>query len=164
MNLIRLLPPAVALVLVGTWLGIQLLAISTMASENGVLRKAIAAARLLATGGHAKAVDKLARDTGRLEWPKLAAVAAEMQKSGGLGDLRTMVHLQQRLRSMTREELVAALDEIAATELPAASRAALEPLLIGPLLEKDPALVLTRFTDRLDDHDDAMDRQLAVAL
>jgi len=166
-NLIRPLPPAVALVLVGTWLGIQLLAISTMESENGVLRKAIAAARLLAAGGkggHAKAADKLARDTGPLDWAKLAAVAAEMQKSGGLGDLRTMVHLQQRLRGMTREELVAALDEIAAIELPAASRAALEPLLIGPLLEKDPALVISRFTERLDNHDDAMDRQLAVAL
>lgn len=167
MNFIRLLPPAVALVLVGTWLGIQLLAISAVESENEGVRKAIAAARLIAArgeGGHAKTADKPGKDKGPLDWPKLAGVLADMQKSGGLGDLRTMLRLQQRVRTMTREELVAALDEIAALELPAASRAILEPLLIAPLLEKDPALVLTRFTQRLDEHDDAMDRQLAVAL
>jgi hypothetical protein len=37
-------------------------------------------------------------------------------------------------------------------------------LLIGPLMVKDPALVLARFTDRLGDPDEAMEQQLADAL
>ena len=168
MNLIRLLPPAAALVLVGAWLGILRLSIAAMEAQNGMLRKHIAAARLVGSTGEgaqaSTAADKLAKDGGPLDWPKLAGVVAEMQKSGGLGDLRTMVHLQQRLRTMSADQLVAALDDIAALGLPAASRAMLEPLLITQLIEQDPALVLARFADRLDEHDDAMNGQLAAAL
>lgn len=166
MNLIRLLPPAAALLLVGTWLGVMRLSIAAADRENAMLRQHIAAARLAAPAGDAshKAADKAAKDSGPLDWRKLAGVVAEMQKSGGLGDLRTMIRLQQRLRTMTREQLAAALDEIAALGLPATSRAALEPLLIGPLVELDPALVLTRFSGRLDDHDEAINQQLAGAL
>ncbi|MEI7953813.1 MAG: hypothetical protein WCJ66_01475 [Verrucomicrobiota bacterium] len=166
-NIIRLLPPAVALVLVGTWLGIVHLSIAAMDGQNAMLSKHIEAARLLSTkggGSQAKAFDKFTRDGTPLDWRKLAGVVVQMQKSGGLGDLRTMVHLQQRLRSMTPEELVAALDEIAALDLPATSRAALEPLLIAPLLEQQPALVLSRLAPRLSDHDEAINRQLALAL
>ena len=167
-NLIRLLPPAVALVIVGTWLVILHLSIASLESQNRMLGQHIAAARL---GGppvsapHAAASsDKLPKDSGPLDWRKLAGVLMERQKSGGLGDLRTIVHFQQRLQTMTREELVAALDEITALELPANSRAMLEELLLAPLIDKDPALVLTRFSSRLDSPDEVMNRLLAMAL
>ncbi|RFC46748.1 MAG: hypothetical protein DUW69_001610 [Verrucomicrobia bacterium] len=166
MNLIRLLPPAVALVLVGTWLGILHLSIAAMDSENRLLRQHIAAARRggpADTHSHAK-TDKPVKDNAPLDWSKLAGGVAWMQKSGGLGDLRTMVHLQQRLQSMTREELVAALDKIATLGLPNTSRAILEPWILAPLIDQDPALVLTRFTTRLGDPDEAMHQQLAAAL
>ena len=166
-NLIRLLPPVVALVLVGTWLGILHLSIAATESQNRMLRAHIAAARLVGparAGNQAKAAEKPAKDGGPLDWRKLAGVVGEMQKSGGLGDLRTMVHFQQRLQTMTREELVAALDEVATLELPAASGAMLEQLLVTPLIDKDPALVLTRFTARLGGPDEAIHRQLAAAL
>jgi len=167
-NLIRLLPPAVALVLVGTWLAIQQLSIAATDSQNRMLREHIAVARLGSPPGSVSsavaASDKLAKDSGPLDWRKLAGVVMERQKSGGLGDLRMIVHFQQRLQTMTREELVAALDEITALELPAASRATLEQLLLAPLIDKDPALVLTRFTSRLGDPDEVMNRQLAAAL
>jgi hypothetical protein len=165
----HLLPPAVALVLVGTWLGVQQLSISALQAEIGMLRKHMAAARLVAPAGdaaHAKtaAADTLAQDRGPRDWVKLAGIAAEMQKSAGIGDLRAMVRMQQRLQAMSRDELVAALDELAAAELPAAARALLEPLLVGPLIAQDPALVLARFTDRLGGPDEAMEQQLADAL
>jgi hypothetical protein len=35
-----------------------------------------------------------------------------------MGDMRTMMRFQQRLQAMTQEELVAALDEIGALDLP----------------------------------------------
>ena len=169
MNLIRLLPPAVALVLVGTWLGVQQLSISAMESENGLLRKAIAAARLVAPAndfahGKTALADKAPADTNPLDWEKLAGQFVELQKSGGTGDPRPMLRFQQRLQAMNRDQILAALDEIAALNLPAASRSLLEQPLITALMEQDPESVLTRFTDRLGGRDEAMDRQLAAAL
>ena len=52
---------------------------------------------------------------------------------------------------MTKEELFAALDQIAALDLPAESRAWLEQMLVEPLDQKDPELALTRFIDRIQD-------------
>ncbi|KAB2642837.1 MAG: hypothetical protein DVB26_01290 [Verrucomicrobia bacterium] len=166
-NLIRLLPPTVALVIVGAWLTVLHLSIAAMESQNRMLGQLIAIARSGGPPGsppHAAASDKSAKASGPLDWRKLAGLVLERQKSGGLGDLRTLLHFQQRLQTMTREELVAALDEITALELPANSRSMLEPLLLAPLIDKDPALVLTRFTSRLDELDEAINRQLAMAL
>lgn len=169
MNLIRLLPPAVALVLVGAWLGVQYLAMAAMESQNAMLRKHIAAARLGTPGseaGYAKgaAPDKPSAATNPLDWEQLAGHLVEIQKGGGTGDPRTLLRFQQRLQAMGEEEILAALDETAALELPAASRSLLELWLIGALIEKNPELVLTRFMARLGDLDAAMDRLLAAAL
>jgi hypothetical protein len=61
---------------------------------------------------------KPAKDKEPLDWKQIAAQFAEMQQSGGMGDMRTMMRFQQRLQAMTQEELVAALDEIGALDLP----------------------------------------------
>ena len=107
---------------------------------------------------------KAAKDKEPLDWKKIAAQFAEMRQSGGMGDMRTMMRFQQRLQAMTKEELVAALDEIAALDLPAESRAMLEQMLAGPLVQKDPELALTRFIDHIQDQNSGMAWQLSNAL
>lgn len=168
MKLIRLLPPVVALCVVGTWIGVQRRSLAAVEQENTLLQKHIAAVRSgagAADPARAKAVaaDKTAKDK-RFDWKKIAEQFSEMQRGGGMGDMRTMLRLQQRLQAMSQQELIAALDEIAGLDLPAASRAMLEQLVMGPLSQKDPELALNRFLDRQqDDQHGMMSWQLANA-
>ncbi len=158
----------VALIIAGSWIGSQRQSIATLEKESEVLRKHIAA-RASGAGADSRqakfaAPGKEAKDKQPLDWKKIAAQFAEMQGSGGMGDMRAMMRFQQRVQAMTKEELVAALDEIAALELPADSRAMLEQMLIGPLAQKDPELALTRFIDRIEDQKSSVVWQLSSAL
>jgi hypothetical protein len=168
-KLIRLLPPVVALLVVGTTFGLQRRSLATIHRENELLQTRIAKARnpdprtdpALAKSA---ASDRAAKDKGPINWKNLAGQLADMQQSGVNGDMRAMIRLQQRVQAMTQEELLAALDEIAVIKLPAASRAMLEQMLVRPLILMDPELVLTRFGDRLQDATGIMCWQLADAL
>ena len=148
-----LIPPAVALVVAGAWLASQRHAISTFENESTVLEKHIAAARSASAADPARAKPagpaKAAKAKEPMDWEKIAAQFVEMQQSGGMGDMRTIIRLQQRLQTMTQQEIVAALDEIASLGLAENSRSMLEQMLIGPLVEKDPEFALRHFTDRL---------------
>ncbi len=163
-----LIPPVAALAIAGAWLGSQRQSISTLERESAVLEKAIAAR----TSGISQdsprskptAPDKAAKDKEPIDWQKVAAQFAEMRQSGGGGDMRTMMRFQQRLQAMSKEELVTALEEIAALDLPAESRNMLEQMILGPLVEKDPELALTRFIDRLQDNNGSLSWQLSNAM
>jgi hypothetical protein len=162
----RLLPPAVALVLVGAWFGFQRLAISAAESENGMLRKHIAAASQAApeAATATAAPERPAKNNGALDWITIAAQLVDMQRSGGIGDVRAITRLQQRLQSMTAQEILDALDEIATLGLSAADRALIDRVLMQPLMQKDPERALTRFIDRLQGNDAAMNGQLIGGL
>lgn len=169
LKLSSLIPPVIALALAGIWIGSQRQSISTLEHESALLQKHIAAVRSAGPSSdpsHAKPAGpaKSAKDKEPLDWKKIAAQNAEMQQSGGMGDMRTMIRLQQRLQAMTKEELVAALDEIAALDLPEEYRTSLEQMLIGPLVLKDPELALSRFIDRLQDTRSGMGWQLSNAM
>ena len=162
------IPPVAALVIAVGWLGSQRQTIATLEQESALLRKHIAA-RTSSTAsdpqhGKSAAPAKIAKDKEPIDWKKIAAQFAELQHSGGMGDMRTMMKFQQRLQAMTKEELVAALDEIATLDLPKESRAMLEQMLIGPLVQKDPELALSRFIDRLQDQHGGMSWQLSSAM
>ena len=162
-----LIPPVVALVLVGGWIGTQRRALATLDRESALLRTHLAHARAAAGSDASPQAAKTpngkpAKDKEPIDWKKIAAQMGKMQRNKGVGDMRVMIHLHQRLQSMTKEELVAALDEIAKLDLPAGSRQELEEMLIGPLVEKDPELALTRFADRLQKRD-GMSWQLSTA-
>lgn len=168
MKIIRLLPPAVTLVFVTTGLVVLYLAIATTDKQNRMLREHIAAARSVnppANPAHAQAAqsDRMAKIKGPLDWTAIAGHLAEMQKSGGIGDIREITRLQQRLQLMTQEQIIAALDEIATLTLPANARALLEQVLAGPLIQKNPELALTRFLDHLQDEHAPLARQLTGA-
>lgn len=164
-----LIPPVVALVLVGGWIGTQRRALATLDRESALLRTHLAHARAAAGSDASPQAAKTpngkpAKDKEPIDWKKIAAQMGKMQRNKGVGDMRVMIHLHQRLQSMTQEELVAALDEIAKLDLPAGSRQKLEQLLVGPLVEKDPELALNRSAARLNDQRDGMSGQLANAL
>jgi hypothetical protein len=151
------LPPVLALAIAGIGLGIQRQSISGMEQEIAILQKAIAvraeAERGDSSGAMASASSREAKETQPLDWKKIADQLAETLKSSGTSDMRTTIRLQQRLQAMTQQELVAALDEIAALDLLKESHGMLEQMLIGSLSGKDPELVLTKFIARLQESD-----------
>lgn len=162
-----LIPPVAALVIAGSWLGAQHHSISVLESESALLRKHIADARSGSVGPDSAKPDKpsgaRAKDKEPLDWKKIAAEVLESQRGNGMENMRTMIHLQQRLLSMSKEELVAALEEIATLDLPAGPRAALEQMLMGPLIEKDPQLALNLYSTKFQNLD-GMNWQFANAL
>jgi len=161
----RLLPPAVALLVVAACVVLQRRSLAALESANAQLRHHIAVARspdIFHNPSTAPATN--AKDKAPLNWKTLAAQLAAMGNSNVQGDIRVMLRLHQRVQAMTQQELVAALDDIAALDLPAASRTRLEQTLIGPLIAKDPELALTRFLDRLQNERDGISWRLADAM
>ena len=157
-----------ALLAVGAWVGTQRQSISTIEARSLALQKRIAAARAAGPATDPAQAGKPSRDKSAdskqpLDWKKLATQMEEMQRDGGMGDMRTMMRLQQRFQAMSTEEILASLDQIAALDLPAGSRSMLQNLLIGPLIQKDPELALTRFADQLRDERGGMGWQLSSA-
>lgn len=162
------IPPFVALAIAGTWLGSQRQSISTLEKQSAILRQAIAD-RTSGTAsdspqGKSAPTAKAVKNKEPIDWKQVAGQFAEMRQAGGMGDMRTMMRFQQRLQAMSKEELLAALDEIAALDLPEETRNMLEQMIIGPLVEKAPELALTKFIDRLQDNGGALSWQLSNAM
>ena len=167
MKPIHFLPPAIALAIAAAWLGSQRHSIATLEQQSVLLRKHIATAKEAATSdetGSASEAKPESRKSEPIDWKKLAAQFTENRSTGGMPDMRAMMRLQQRLMSMEKDELAAALEEIAALDLPEESRMALEAMIIGPLVEKDPEFALTRFIGTIHDEHSPMAWQLAHAL
>lgn len=159
------IPPVIALVIVGSWVGSQRRTISVLENETTVLRKQLDASRATAdaaSSGKPAAPGKPKKDAEPVDWKKLAGELDGMNR--GMGDMKSMMKLQKRLLAMDRDELAAALQEIEALEIPASSRAMLESMLIGPLVQKDPEFALTTFSGRLQEEGGSMSWQLSNAL
>lgn len=145
------IPPAIALVAVGGWLANQRQSIESLEKESTLLRLLIAAIHVAGSDPDAakSTSEKGAKDKLRLDWKKIAQQFADGQRGGGMGDMRSMIRFQQQMQAMSKEELVAALDEIAGLDLTAEVRETLESTLLGRLIEKDPEFALICFSDRL---------------
>jgi hypothetical protein len=160
------MPPALALVAVGVWNFAQWRAVAVEAGRVRDLSERVQAARSApaAVADVRFAKPKAALAEGPIDWKRLAAQFKEMEESGGMGDIRTMIAFQKRLAAMSRDELVAALEEIASLELDAGQRELLEQMLVSPLIGKDPELALTTFASRIPLDDDGVAWQLSSAL
>ena len=164
----HLIPPAAALVLVGAWNAAQLRSISSLESDISGMEEKVSKA--LASGD-----DPAPSLTGRpgkssssprkgpRDWQQLAAGLLELE-NGGMSDLRAGVSFQQELSGMTKDEMIAALDEIAGLDLSDEAREALESLIIAPLIREDPKFALERFADRITSESSAIGWQLSSAL
>jgi hypothetical protein len=151
------IPPVAALAIAGTWLAIQHQAITTLEQQSASLHKAIAAhsSDASAESPNAKpaAPTKAANAKDPIDWKKIAEQftnSARILQAGGTGDMRMIVRFRERLQAMSKEELVAAYDEIAALDFPTDTREMLEAMILEPLVEKNLEFALARFLDRLD--------------
>ncbi len=149
------IPLVISLVISGIWLASQRRLITKLEQKSSILHKSIAT-RLSGVGDDSQFAKKAASATAAkemepLDWKKIAAQFAKIRDSYDSGNTWIMLCFEHRLQSMTKEELVAALDEITALDLPVGSRAMLEKMIAGSLLRKDPERAFTRFVDRFQD-------------
>ncbi len=158
----------VAAVVVTAWLANGRSTLTTLEAQSAVLRQRLASRSSAitddSTAARPDAPTKSQDAKKPIDWKELAAQMQEMQNSGGMGDMRSMIRLQQRVQAMTRGELAAALDEIAALDLPNDSKEMLEQMLFGPLSQKDPEFALNHYLDRLNDDRGVFGWQLSNAM
>ena len=81
-----------------------------------------------------------------------------------MGDMRTWMRLQKLLLDMSADELGAQLDEIAALDLDDSARKQMRGMILGVLADKDPKMVLDKFSDELGDEDSGGQWHLRSAL
>jgi hypothetical protein len=166
----HLLPPILALVAAGLWIGSQRRSISTLELESEALRGRLEVARedpatAAADPSFASRQQAKSKPPGagsKVDWKKIAASQAAM-KSDGDGDMRAMITLQKTLLAMSAEELIAGLDEIATLDLSEDAKRELEGTLIGVLSNKDPQAALERFAGRIGGPDGGLTWQLSNA-
>lgn len=167
MKPLYLVPPVLALAIAAFGVGGQRKTITTLETQNTLLRKEITTARvaadLAATARSSEAAAKK-KPEDSIDWKKIATDLEGMQSSRGMTNMRAFMRLQQRILSMDKEELQAALDEIAALDIPSNTRAMIEQFIIGGIAEKDPELALTQFIDRVHDRHGSVSWQLTNAL
>jgi hypothetical protein len=172
------IPPVAALIIASIWLGNQRRSISSLENESALLQKSIATAKTSAAAtdsaedsinSHSSKSRSLAKAKAgakkdAIDWKEVAASFQEMRASGGMGDVRGMIRLHSQFSTMSEQELVAALDEIAALEIEDSVRSLIESMVAEQLAEKNPELALSRFTDRLSDGDQQGGWMLSQAL
>ncbi len=140
-----LIPPAVALILVGTWLVPQRFSMAAVETECVRLRSTITAAEATST----TRPDPLEKRRKIIEWTKLGThFQSNPMMSGGsliigaMPDPREAMRFHHRMYTMSTAEIIAALDEIAALDLPPRVRENLEWTLLDSMARKDPAAAL----------------------
>lgn len=153
MKNLGMLLPVGACALAAVWLSWNQREIVRLERENEVLGERIAVAVASGAGGTgagpgAKKEEDAA--AGPIDWEELGTSLMEATR-GGAPDMRAMMELQRRLLEMDTDELMASLRELEALELSEQVREALEGMLIGMLIQKDPKLAIEAFGYRLRD-------------
>ena len=165
------IPPVVALVIAGSWLAIQHQSITKLEQESSILRKSVAArssgAEDDSPGAKKARSAKAANEKELLDWEKMAAVFAKIRVNRNWGDkcyMRTRMCFKHRLSTMTKEELLVALDKIAAMDIIEGDRQDLENRAVMSLIQKDPEFALTFFIDRINEQSSIITDRLTEAL
>lgn len=165
----HIIAPAVALVATVFWNVSQWRAVSDQQQQVDTLRGRIAEARAHPAGASSTKRSHVSKTkpltaSGAIDWKDFSARMTAMDDEGAADDLRAVADIQERISAMTRDELIAALAEVASLDMDAEERAALEEMLVGPLIEKDPQYALEKYADRIRNDDDAVGWQLSSAL
>ena len=150
---------------VAIWLGRERSSIATLENESTVLKAALAArasgSEVDTASPKVKSADQLAKEKAPIDWKKIAAQVAEM-RSGG--DMRAYIQLQKKISALSKEELISAMDEIVALDMPSESLQMLQRMVLTPLCENYPEDALTRYSDWINDQDAVMSRRFATAM
>ncbi|MES2439880.1 MAG: sigma-70 family RNA polymerase sigma factor [Verrucomicrobiota bacterium] len=141
--------PFFLLVAAGVWIAGQFQSIATLERQNQSYQKSLAVSRITPVSAKREREMKTALDGRPVDWEEVARQLA----SASSGYLGTTLRLQEGFLTMSREELINALDEIETSDL---SRQALKILRdrLGKLLAaKDPEYGAKRFIVQLYDDD-----------
>lgn len=167
------IPPALALIAVVLWNLPPWRSMQGLETNTQNLRARIEATRAPAAAGDRETRDSprapslaTAREPKAIDWRYLSvqALLAEKRNSGDEVDDEGLETLSERLSEMAREELLTALDEIAALGLDPEARAKLDALFVEHLVEKDPEAALARFAGAIRDDPDGVGSELSPAL
>ncbi|GAA5121487.1 hypothetical protein JIN84_00795 [Luteolibacter yonseiensis] len=137
MKLKSFLPPVIALVVAGGWLGFRRQVLSGIEKENSTYREKL---RTHQSG----TADDIAspKPATPAEWKTLSSQALKYNWTGFGG-----LALKKRFNAMSREELAASLDELSKSNFGAEE--ILREMLVKALLEKDPGFALDLLTGKL---------------
>jgi hypothetical protein len=129
--------PAIVSVVVLSLLGMQQRSISIAENENRRLSSLLAAAESERADRGSSASKE---DNKPINWKSLSGQLAEMRYSGGTGDSRPYDRLELRLKSMSKEEILEAINTVAGLDSIGRSRAMIDGLLTRKLIERDPII------------------------
>jgi hypothetical protein len=165
----HIIAPVVALVATVFWNVSQWHTVSTRQEQVDTLRGRIAGARAHPAGASSTKRSHVSRAkplpaSGAIDWKDFSARLQGMDDESAADELRALADIQTRISAMTREELIAALAEVAALDMDAEEKAALEEMLVASLIEKDPQYALEKYAERIKDEDDSVGWQLSSAL
>jgi len=153
MNARNLLPPLAAVILVAAWAWLQQGSIRSYKEDISALKETIGSARASLASASTPAAElrpgSAAKTDGPIDWMSVLKQSEEPEQ--GVGNMRAILRLQQRISSWSADEIVAALAEIRALDIGEEQRLRLEQMLIGPLGEKDPALAMELFAGQIGD-------------
>ncbi len=165
--------PLATLLAGALWLGAREKSIAEQEERNAVLEKEITARRM--AGGpdgiqtETSAAERAKKNRkpaakAKIDWKHVIERLGPMMRGEGTMDIREMVRLQGRVQNMDTEEILAALEEIKALDLPAQDRAKLEDMLLGPLSQKAPRLAMDLMVAQGDSGDGMVEWRLGTAL
>ncbi len=162
--------PVASLAFVGAWNAAQVRSIHSVEKAGTELRGKIAVARasampdFAASSGSGKSGGLVAKAGGKnRDWKEVAAMLLDMEKGSSTHDLRAQMAFQQELRSMSRDEIIAALDDIEKLGLSDEARELLESSMLEALIKHDPEYALKRFADRIEGDSNEFSWQLSTA-
>ena len=166
MKPLHFIPLGLALAGLALWSFFQHQSTTALATQSQALHQKIATAEKThpPTATPEKLKTGLKSADQPLDWKILAQRMAAAQEGDSATADSALESYELRLAKMTTPELLAALDEISALGLDAEARSLLEESLVEALIKQDPALVLARFPDRIQDESDKVGWQLAGAL
>jgi hypothetical protein len=145
--------PLGALVSVSTWNAVQLKSISVLEKNHAELQSKISSALKTEDSPRGNSAEKSreiqsSKSKGAVDWKELA----------------DSLDFEKRVLDMSREDIIAALDEIDLLDLSDEARQALEEAMLDSLIQKDPQYALEHFGSSIKNDPDGLGFQLASAL
>lgn len=166
LKLIPFIPPVLVLAVIGVWNAGQTRAITSMENDSREIRRVITEEESrLANAPKRSQTEEISptAPSALIDWNEIPAKISDNAPGGGAERLRAVIALQQRLKSMTRDELIAALDDIEVMGLDAAERAELVSMIAAELAKKDTEYALDRFVDEIGKDPNGLGWQLGDA-
>jgi hypothetical protein len=161
---LHLISPLVALGLVVAWNASQRQAISTLERQQQSLRWQIRAADSTPLTKPNSTTPAISTAPRVADWRGLATELVALRGGSSRSGMQAILEFQRRIAEMSQQEILAALDAIAAMDLSPDARDLLEAALAGRLARLDPKALLTRHVDKLAAPPSVLSGQLPAAM